>query len=214
MEADTIKIKIFLLSVGVIGIGEAGAGAMVSRGLFSPVIILGASRIFETALVIAIVLIWGRGLSSIGLGRRQILPGIRKGLLWSAGFGLAVSLALLCLYIAGANPLIFIQTRLPDQPQALLGFFFAGGLLAPIAEEIFFRGIVYGFLRRWGVAAAVLLSALIFVLAHYTGTTFPATQAVGGLVFAVAYEMEGKLMTPITIHGLGNMAIFTVSMLF
>jgi len=27
----------------------------------------------------------------------------------------------------------------------------------------------------------------------------------------VAYEVEGSLMAPITIHALGNMAIFTLS---
>jgi membrane protease YdiL (CAAX protease family) len=35
---------------------------------------------------------------------------------------------------------------------------------------------------------------------------------VGGIVFAVAYEVEGSLMVPITIHVLGNMAIFALSL--
>jgi hypothetical protein len=36
---------------------------------------------------------------------------------------------------------------------------------------------------------------------------------VGGIIFAVAYEMEASLMVPITIHILGNMAIFTLSLI-
>ena len=36
------------------------------------------------------------------------------------------------------------------------------------------------------------------------------TQLVGGILFAVAYEVEGSLMTPIVIHVLGNMGIFAV----
>jgi hypothetical protein len=38
------------------------------------------------------------------------------------------------------------------------------------------------------------------------------TQIVGGVLFAIAYEIEGNLMTPITIHSLGNLAIFTISL--
>jgi len=78
----------------------------------------------------------------------------------------------------------------------------------PVAEEIFFRGILYGFFRRWGAVAAVVLSTVIFVLAHPIFPGIPLPQVVGGVVFAVAYEVEGSLMVPITIHALGNMAIF------
>jgi len=39
------------------------------------------------------------------------------------------------------------------------------------------------------------------------------TQMVGGILFTVAYEVEGSLMVPITIHILGNMDIFTLSLI-
>jgi len=41
----------------------------------------------------------------------------------------------------------------------------------------------------------------------------PLPQVVGGLVFAVAYEIEESLMVPIIIHVLGNLAIFTLSLM-
>jgi membrane protease YdiL (CAAX protease family) len=87
-----------------------------------------------------------------------------------------------------------------------------GGVVSPIAEEVFFRGILYGFLRRWGVLVAVVGSTVIFVLAHPIISGIRLTQIVGGLVFAVAYEVEGNLMVPITIHALGNLAIFSLSL--
>jgi membrane protease YdiL (CAAX protease family) len=34
---------------------------------------------------------------------------------------------------------------------------------------------------------------------------------VGGIVFAIAYEKEKSLMVPVTIHCLGNMAIFSLT---
>jgi len=39
-------------------------------------------------------------------------------------------------------------------------------------------------------------------------------QIVGGIIFAIAYEKEGSLIVPITIHVLGNMAIFTLSLIY
>jgi hypothetical protein len=37
------------------------------------------------------------------------------------------------------------------------------------------------------------------------------TQVVGGILFAAAYEIEKNLVVPITIHCLGNLAIFALS---
>ena len=39
----------------------------------------------------------------------------------------------------------------------------------------------------------------------------PLTQIVGGIVFAIAYEKEKNLMVPVTIHCLGNLAIFSLT---
>ena len=43
---------------------------------------------------------------------------------------------------------------------------------------------------------------------------FAITQAIGGVVFAVSYELEKNLLVPITIHCLGNMAIFLLPLLY
>ena len=214
MEADKIKIKPVFLSIAVLFLTEAVAKVLFSESLLSPMITLGATRLLEAFLFIMIVVTWGKGLLSIGLSRYQILPGIMRCFIWSAAFGIIVSFIFGALYIAGINPWDFIQVRLPNRTQELLCFFFVGGLIAPIAEEIFFRGILYGFFRRWGVAAAISLSTLLFVFAHMIDTALPVTQAIGGIVFAAAYEVEGKLMVPISIHVLGNIAIFSLSVLF
>jgi membrane protease YdiL (CAAX protease family) len=137
---------------------------------------------------------------------------MKKGLIWSALFGLCALLVSVVLYAAHISPLSLIKTPLPKGTPALLWFFVVGGLVAPVAEEVFFRGVVYGFLRRWGVPVAVVGTTVIFVAAHSIGSTVPITQIVGGIVFAVAYEMGGSLMVPIIIHVLGNMAIFGLSL--
>ena len=85
-------------------------------------------------------------------------------------------------------------------------------IVAPFAEELFFRGLLYGFFRRWGAPFAIILSTALFTFAHPL-RGLPLTQIVGGLLFALAYEVEGNLLAPITVHVLGNLAIFTLSAL-
>ena len=144
---------------------------------------------------------------------KGIFPGLKRGVVWSAGFGLLVLLGGVLLYVMGINPLSLIYTPLPADSGHILLVFIVGGIIAPIMEEIFFRGVLYRFLRRWGALTAILLSTLAFVLAHPVFPDVPITQIVGGLLFALAYEIEKNLVAPITIHSLGNMAIFGLSLI-
>ena len=214
MEAKQIDRKTLIISLAAIVSVEWSLRVVVSKGLFDSMVTLGAARLLEIILVILVLLIWGRGVYSVGLAPSRIIPGLKKGLVWSAGFGIVAFFAFVVLYVAGVNALILMQARLPTRLGQIILFFFIGGILAPIAEEIFFRGMLYGFFRRWGVLLAVALSTLLFVVAHpmsHQGVFVP--QVVGGIVFAVAYEVEGSLLVPITIHVLGNMAIFTLSLI-
>jgi hypothetical protein len=161
------------------------------------------------------VRLWTGGLESLGLSVLGVPYALERGLLWSAGLGLIAACAwvILLLLSPGLQPLKLIRAQLPPGGNDLLLLFAVGGLLGPVAEELFFRGVLYGFFRRWGAPAAVLLSSLIFVLSHPTSHGLRLTQAVGGILFAVAYEVERSLLVPITIHVLGNLAIFSLSLL-
>jgi len=211
MEAEQIEIKTLVISLAAMVCIEVATRVVISKDLYNQMIILGVTRLLEIILLMLIVLIWGRGLSSIGLARFTMVSGLKKGLIWSAGFGMVAFFAFVVLFAVGINGLTVIQAHLPGKPSEIILFFVIGGMVGPIAEEIFFRGILYGFLRRWGVVVALVLSTLIFVLTHPINHGVPVNQVVGGVVFAVAYEVEGSLMAPITIHALGNMAIFTLS---
>ena len=214
MEAKKIQIKALILSVASIIVIEVAHTVGVSKGLSYPLVILGAARFLEIVLITLIFLIWGKGLTSIGLGLDTMATGLKKGLIWSVCFGVIVLSACLLLSVLGINPLPLIRTYLPQRPGEITLFFFVGGIVGPIAEEVFFRGVLYGFLRRWGVVVALVISTLVFVLIHPMKSGFPLTQAVGGIVFALAYEMGGSLVVPIIIHALGNIAIFTLSLLY
>ncbi len=213
METKKIELKILLISLAAIILIELVIKAVTPKNQYLPILILGAARLFETSLMIMIFFVWGKGISSVGLAPSKMIHGLKKGLIWSVCFGIITSLVFAVLYAVGQNPLAIIKTRLPSNHSEIILFFLIGGFIAPITEEIFFRGILYGFFRRWGVLVALILSTLLFVFVHPIGSRIPLPQVVGGIVFAVSYEMTGSLLTPIIIHILGNTAIFTLSML-
>jgi len=214
MEAKKIEVKIFCLSLATLLLIEITAPLFISGIRISPMVLTGAIRLIEMTLIMLIVYFWGQGLSSIGLAPSTMVKGLIRGLSWSAGFGIIAFVAFIVLFLVDIDPFAPIHTRLPGKSREIVLFFLVGGMIGPVAEEIFFRGIIYGFFRRWGVLAALILSSSMFVLAHLAATGIPVTQIVGGIIFAIAYEKEGSLIVPITIHALGNMAMFALSLVY
>jgi membrane protease YdiL (CAAX protease family) len=213
VETNKIEINILSLSILAVVSVELATALVLAQNLYRPLFLMGGARFLEVILIVLVVSIWGCGLESIGLAQAKIVPGLKRGLIWSAAFAVISSLAFAALFLAGIDPLKLLQTRLPTKPGTLTLFFLVGGIVGPIAEEVFFRGVLYGFFRRWGFAVALVLSTLIFLLSHGMVHGVPITQAVGGILFAVAYEVESILIVPITIHCLGNLAIFVLSWL-
>jgi len=179
----------------------------------SPLPGLAITRVVEIVLLILIARYRQKSLACIGLAPEKLALGLQKGLVWSAWFGVAAIAAIIILHAVGVNALRWLYTPLPYSQVLVIYYLVAGGVVGPVAEEIFFRGILYGFFRRWGVYPALALSTLLFVLPHLAGGNLPLTQLVGGIVFAVAYEKAGSLLAPIIIHCLGNLAIFAIAFL-
>ena len=213
MEAGSINLKTLARTVAAVAAVEVGVSLLIAEGRPHPMMLLGAARLLEILLIIFMVRVWAGDLESLGLSVLGVPYAVERGLLWSAGLGLIAACAWVILVSAGLHPLRLIRAQLPPDGNDLVLLFVVGGLLGPVAEELFFRGVLYGFFRRWGAPAAVLLSSLIFVLSHPTSHGIRLTQAVGGILFAVAYEVERSLLVPITIHVLGNLAIFSLSLI-
>ena len=210
MAADRIQLKLFCSSLFLILVIEMGAGFFLPKKLGGPYLTIGVLRITEILFLLVMIHFSERGLNAIGLGRNQLRSGLEKGFVWSCCFGGLVCAGFLILHLAGTDPLKLFSMRLPEKMTDRILLFVVGGVIGPLAEEIFFRGIVYGFFRRWGIIAALLLSTSLFAVLH---SGFGIIQIVGGIVFALAYEKEGKLMTPLTIHILGNTALFALPLL-
>ncbi len=83
-------------------------------------------------------------------------------------------------------------------------------IITPIAEEIFFRGVAYRLMRKkCSVALCVILSSVLFGLAHGNVLSFVYTVPLGVLL-AVSFEASGSIFVPILIHASFNGASYLV----
>ena len=81
-------------------------------------------------------------------------------------------------------------------------------VLAPIAEEVMFRGFTYGYLRtKIGVAGGLVLQAVLFGLTHFNMNTSVYSALaiiVAGMLFGLLYEKTGSLYPSMICHGAIN----------
>lgn len=80
----------------------------------------------------------------------------------------------------------------------------AAGVIAPIGEEILFRGYIYPAMKRLvGAIPAAILAALLFAAIHNTAAGM-ATLTLLAIALTVAYERTGSLIVPMVMHALFN----------
>lgn len=93
---------------------------------------------------------------------------------------------------------------LPDTFANTAMLFVAIAIIAPLVEEILFRGLVQNALMRklpaWG---AILGASAIFAAVHMDYHAFPALMAMGA-VFGLLYHRTGSLRVNIVAHMLNN----------
>lgn len=104
----------------------------------------------------------------------------------------------------GLDGSVNTESMVVASPPDLVSMVLAVVLVSPVVEEICFRGIVVSALRRWGDGVAVVFSALLFAMAHFSIPALPVVLA-GGLVMAFLYARTGNLWINIAIHLLNNL---------
>lgn len=161
-----------------------------------------------------IILLLARG------GSISAVFGIRKVGLFRA-IGIGVLLAILALPLTNAAKGVTVWlTSSQEAPQVLVQNFnsaatgsdarvmgliaFSACVIAPITEEVLFRGTFYPMLARgFGRGPAALVSALFFAVVHDTVTDIPGLTVLA-LCFTLAYEVTGSLLVPIFMHATFN----------
>jgi len=111
-------------------------------------------------------------------------------------------------------PMTWLQENMPelpnwieDQQEMLLGNYWgylAIGLLAPLAEEIVFRGaILRSLLTTAKPMAAIIISALLFALVHMNPAQMPYAF-IAGLLLGWMYWRTGSILPGMAYHWANN----------
>ena len=80
---------------------------------------------------------------------------------------------------------------------------------APLSEEIFYRGLIFGGLQRWGFWPAALISGAVFSGVHLDpGSLIPFF--IIGVVLAWLFWRRGNLWESVAFHVLFNAASFSL----
>ncbi|MCS6841550.1 MAG: CPBP family intramembrane metalloprotease [Roseiflexus sp.] len=137
-----------------------------------------------------------------------------------------IGLGLLALFLNGIVGILFVSLGIRQNQASLYPLFpgdYAGqalfligaAVLAPIGEEVLFRGYLFGSLRRLagdsrtGIAIAYGVSALVFALSHSLAATegligLLVPSFLIGLVFAWGFDRSGSLVPAIIAHAINN----------
>ena len=140
-----------------------------------------------------------------------------RSAIWMAGAAYLSYIVFALVYSLLVHPQQEDVTRDLGFGHGALGTVAAGLLIvvaAPVSEEIFFRGFIFGgFRNRLPFAAAAVISALIFGLFHYTG---PGSIGVVpqlaflGLALCWLYEKTGSIYPTMGVHAVNNALAFAI----
>lgn len=92
-----------------------------------------------------------------------------------------------------------------NDSSVLLSAFLYSVVIAPVGEEILCRGILMGYLEKYGKAFSVLITAMLFGLLHQNIVQFPITMMIGVLFGYLAQRYS--LMAAIVLHVLNNLSV-------
>ncbi|MFP4437838.1 MAG: CPBP family intramembrane glutamic endopeptidase [Chloroflexaceae bacterium] len=181
----------------------------MSDSLLSPVGYLTAVG-FMGMMILGVYLFAARrsGWGALGLRPAPLRPLAATPFLVIVGFMAAALANLAIVRITGEqfeNPQVEALTDGQVlEPVQLIMVLFLVAVLAPIGEELLFRGMLYPLLRRqWGAVAAITANAVIFAGAHLIWQLFPALLVIG-LLLAFLREWSKSVYPCILYHFLQN----------
>jgi len=150
---------------------------------------------------------------SRGLGlslRHWVFDGLRAVLACLAVWPVCIGLSALCTWLLTPYNLVQQHQMLTGMRRAGPGWgasiVLSAVVLAPLAEELFFRGMLQSMLRRvigrpW---PAVVITSAAFAAVHFSTLQDIPALFVLSLVLGYNYERTGRLTAAVAIHALFN----------
>jgi membrane protease YdiL (CAAX protease family) len=189
---------------------------MITTGMISQVVVV------FTGLVMAGYCFAGGAVNGMGFTRRRWINDSVRSVIGLLAI-LPVCMILLtvttwCLHYFSPDPEILAPHRylkIVTSPETTTFWrtmvILAAVVLAPLAEEIFFRGLMQSMFRRYLLKPwmAIIITSIFFSAMHFADPkSLPALFALS-LALGYNYERTGRLYCPILIHMLFNAVMIT-----
>src|SRR4051794_31132722 len=205
-----------LMGALIIGaIGSAGGSSFADP---SPAVSISATIVQDLSFI-------GAALLFANVSARPLPEqfGLRPTSFWPAVGWIAVAFAafyvvtLVWVAILGVSP---DDTKLPDElgvkdsTYALVAVAFLVAVVAPMAEEFFFRGFFFGALRNWkGLWPAAVITGLVFGAIHVGSAELAllVPLAFFGFALCLVRERTGSLLPCMVLHCANNSLAFGIS---
>lgn len=170
----------------------------LSRGWEAPLVVAGGSLALAARApsVLAVAVTALVGAAGALAGRSTDDPRLDSRLRWMG------------VTLVGTLPFLLASQWIMSNPlprAALVAI--AASVVAAVAEELFFRRLVYGWLLRWGVTLAIVGSAVLFTAVHipiYGWGVLPLNLA-AGLIFGWQRWVTGTWTAPAVTHVVANL---------
>lgn len=205
-------------SVVVAGVVIGGAAVVLGTDLEDPDVAVNVVGVLAQDLILVATAI---GFAWITTRPRLWHFGLRRARFWPALGWAALGMFAFYVFAGIYSALVGIdeeQTTLQDlgASESAFGLVSAAVLvvvLAPIVEELFFRGFFYRSLRTslpsWAAAPIV---GIVFGIVHaFTGVEAVPILIFLGTVLCLVYERTGTLYAPIAMHAFNNMLGFSLN---
>jgi hypothetical protein len=201
-----------LIAAGI----EAGGGTVTASG--PPGLVISATFVQDLALIAAALVfaaMWSHGLTPASFGLRPVAfgPAVGWTLLTFAAFWVLTAIYITAVGEPDQQELTR-DLREEESLAALIGYGVLLAFVAPLTEELFFRGFVFGVLReKIGVAGGALATGIVFGLVHVTGSPIETVGVlvILGVLLCLLFARTGSLLPCIALHAINNAISFAVT---
>ena len=182
--------------------------------------VLSGAAICGSIVLVLLGLLVYRNLSPVavfGLGGEKFFPALGRALLALAAAYPVLMLVQAMVYGASGGELKpqdvvqFLQDA--ESPRDRLAVMAMAIVIAPVAEEVIFRGYLYPVGKRYvGPFASLVATSLLFAALHGHVSSVPALFTLAACL-GLAYEKSGTLIVPMVMHAVFN-AVSVAAIMF
>jgi len=216
---------LFVAAIVAVTLGAAGLSALArSLGLTGSALTLTIGALLSAGYLLVLGCVWWvarrRGVTfADAVGMRPasgaafaggVLLAVVVGRLAAGAWGIALQY----LDVPGSPQDVDPSRLFPATPAGILVAFLVAVVLAPLAEEVLFRGVLLSALsRRWGTAVAVFGSSAVFSAMHVSPIAVPpifVLALVLGWLFVRTRSLTVCIVAHSVFNGFGLAALYAL----